>query len=60
MNNTTDFKITSKIMQNKILDNVLEVCRQGIKEKINETKFLAIQYDEATGISNQSQVVVIQ
>lgn len=57
INNTTIFKGTSRSVQNGILDSMLAICRQQIKEQINE--FLAIWCDEIADISNQCQMVII-
>lgn len=59
LKNATVFKGTSKTVQNEILDSMLEVCRQEIKEQISKEDFLAIQCDETTDISNHCQMVMI-
>nr|CAI5844592.1 unnamed protein product [Callosobruchus analis] len=57
--NTTVFKGTSKTIQNEILDSMLEVCRNEIREQINNADFLAVQCDETSDISNHCQMVVV-
>lgn len=53
------FKGTSKTVQNEILDSMLAVCQDEIKEQIEQNDFLAIQCDETTDVSNHCQMVII-
>ena len=59
LNTATVFTGTSKTIQNEILDSMLAICREEIKEQINKSDFLAIQCDETTDISNQCQMVIV-
>ncbi|CAH1971805.1 unnamed protein product [Acanthoscelides obtectus] len=59
LKSATLFKGTSKTVQNEILDSMLEVCQQEIRQQINAAEFLAIQCDETTDISHHCQMVMI-
>lgn len=58
-NTATIFKETTQTIQNEILESMLYVCRQEIKNQIDSSDFLAIECDETTDISNQYQMVMI-
>ncbi|XP_030760738.1 uncharacterized protein LOC115885854 [Sitophilus oryzae] len=53
------FKSTSKTIQNDLLDAMFEVYRNELINQIKSAKFIAIEADETTDISNQQQMVVI-
>ncbi|CAH1961462.1 unnamed protein product [Acanthoscelides obtectus] len=59
LKSATLFKGISKTVQNEILDSMLEVCQQEIRQQINAAEFLAIQCDETTDISHHCQMVMI-
>ncbi|CAH1103808.1 unnamed protein product [Psylliodes chrysocephalus] len=59
LKNATVFKGTSKTIQNEILDSMLEVCRNEIREQINKADFLSVQCDETSDISNHCQMVMV-
>lgn len=59
LENTTAFKWTSKIIQNDILDCILTVCQNQIKNEINQAEFLSIIVDEATDLSISSQMSIV-
>ena len=53
------FKGTSKTVQNELLECMLEVCRDKIKEELNKTNFVALMADETTDISDRLQLVLV-
>eukprot|EP00795_Rhopilema_esculentum_P005495 gene5495-673_t len=55
----TVFKGTSKTVQNELLDIMLNICKDVIKQEIKEADFLAVVSDDTTDVSNQSQNVVV-
>lgn len=59
LNSASVFKGTSKTIQNEILDSMLEVCRNEIRQQITKADFLAIQCDETSDISNHCQMVIV-
>jgi hypothetical protein len=52
-------KGTSKTVQNELLECMLEVCREKIKEELNETKFVALMADETSDVSEHLQMVTV-
>jgi hypothetical protein len=52
-------KGTSKTVQNELLECMLEVCREKIKEELNETKFVALMADETSNVSEHLQMVIV-
>ncbi|CAH1102251.1 unnamed protein product [Psylliodes chrysocephalus] len=50
---------TSKTIQNELLDSILHVCQDIIKKDIQAAKYIAIQDDETTGGTTQTQMVLI-
>jgi hypothetical protein len=52
-------KGTSKTVQNELLECMLEVCREKIKEELNEAQFVALMADETTDVSEHFQVVIV-
>ena len=59
MSSNTAFKGTSKTIQNEILEFVLFVCKQQIKNEILQTDFLALMTDETTDTQDKSQMVMV-
>eukprot|EP00795_Rhopilema_esculentum_P017770 gene17770-9443_t len=55
----TVFKGTSKTVQNELLDIMLNICKDVIKQEIKEADFLAVVSDDTTDVSNKSQNVVV-
>nr|CAH7753429.1 unnamed protein product [Callosobruchus chinensis] len=55
----TVFKGTSNTIQNEILENMLQVCREEICKQIEKADYLSIQCDETTDVSNYCQMVLI-
>lgn len=55
----TVFKGTSKTVQNELLQCMLDVAKEEIVKQVRESEFLAIQADETTDISTQSQLVLV-
>lgn len=53
----TVFKDTSKTVQNELLESMLAAMRGHITEEVKYTKFVAIQEDETTDVSAQTQQV---
>lgn len=44
-------------LQNEILDSMLTVCPQEIKDQVNENEFFAIQFYEMFAISNHCNYI---
>lgn len=59
LNESTVFKGTSKTIQNELLDAMLQVCKNEIRDQITQSNFLAIEADETTDSFNQQQLVII-
>ena len=55
----TVFKGTSKTVQNELLESMLVVIRGHIMEEVKSAKFVAIQADETTVVSTQTQLVLV-
>lgn len=55
----TVFKGTSKTVQNELLDCMLSVIREHIMEEVKSARFVAIQADETTDVSTQTQLVLV-
>lgn len=53
------FKGTSKTVQNELLESMLAVIRARITEEVKSAKFVAIQADETTDVSTQTQLVLV-
>lgn len=59
LKNSTVFKGTSKTVQNELLDSMLYVIRERITEEVKSANFIAIQADETTDVSTQTQLVFV-
>lgn len=59
LENSTVFSGTSKTIQNELLQNMLEVCREQIILEIEKTSFVAIMSDDTTDISETTQTVIV-
>ncbi|KAG8291298.1 hypothetical protein J6590_108825 [Homalodisca vitripennis] len=59
LDNATVFKGTSKSIQNELLDCMLAVCQDNIKQEIKTTRFLSLIADETTDISSTFQLVIV-
>ncbi|XP_063745024.1 zinc finger MYM-type protein 1-like [Eleginops maclovinus] len=55
----TVFKGTSKTVQNELLDCMASVIRERIVEEVRAARFVAIQADETTDVSTQTQLVLV-
>ena len=55
----TVFKGTSKTVQNELLDCMLSVIRERIMEEVKSARFVAIQADETTDVSTQTQLMLV-
>ncbi|XP_070822084.1 zinc finger MYM-type protein 1-like [Chaetodon trifascialis] len=55
----TVFKGTSKTVQNELLESMLAVIRGHIMEEVKSAKFVAIQADETTDVTTQTQLVLV-
>uniref|UniRef100_A0A1A8RRN7 Si:ch211-240b21.2 n=1 Tax=Nothobranchius rachovii TaxID=451742 RepID=A0A1A8RRN7_9TELE len=49
----------STTVQNELLDSMLAVARKRITEDVIATRFVAIQADETTDVSTQTQLVLV-
>ena len=59
MNPNAAFKGTSKTIQNKMLESILFVSKQQIKNEILKTDFLALMTDKTTDTQDKSQMVIV-
>lgn len=59
MEKATVFKGTSKSIQNDLLDSMLAVVQEQIKQEIKSAKYVAVQVDETTDSSTKTQMVFI-
>ena len=59
ISNATVFKGTSKTVQNDLLDSMLVICRNRIKEEIRNANFLAVMCDETTDVHDVTQMVIV-
>ncbi|GBO22897.1 hypothetical protein AVEN_3784-1 [Araneus ventricosus] len=58
LTSATVFKGTSKEIQNDLLDCMLTVCQNHIKNEISKASFVSVIADETTDVSSISQLVV--
>ena len=59
MENSKASKYTSKLIQNELLECMLEVCQDIIKEEIAQAKYIAVMADESTDVSHQQQLAIV-
>ncbi|KAK0142686.1 Zinc finger MYM-type protein 1 [Merluccius polli] len=59
LENATVFKGTSKTVQNELLDCMLSVLRDRIREEVKQSDYIAIQADETTDICAHCQLVLV-
>ncbi|GBM37489.1 hypothetical protein AVEN_263161-1 [Araneus ventricosus] len=59
LTSATLFKGTSKEIQNDLLDCMLTVCQDHIKNEITKACFVSVIADETTDVSSISQLVVV-
>ena len=59
LKNAKVFKGTSKTIQNELLECMLAVMREHIVEEVKSANFVAIQADETTDVSTQTQLVLV-
>ncbi|KAK6325060.1 hypothetical protein J4Q44_G00044020 [Coregonus suidteri] len=59
LKNAKVFKGTSKTIQNELLECMLAVTREHIVEEVKSANFVAIQADETTDVSTQTQLVLV-
>ena len=55
LKSTTVIKGTSKTIQNELLDSILQVCKDQIREEAVNSEYLAIISDETTDILCKAQ-----
>ncbi|XP_042240779.1 zinc finger MYM-type protein 1-like, partial [Homarus americanus] len=55
----TVFKGTSKSIQNELLESMLEICKNKIKEEVKNADYLAVMCDETTDIYDNTQMVIV-
>ncbi|KAK7912495.1 hypothetical protein WMY93_012706 [Mugilogobius chulae] len=53
------FKGTSKIVQNELLECMCAVIKEKITEEVKVAHFVALQADETTDVSTQTQLVLV-
>ncbi|GBL64900.1 hypothetical protein AVEN_236885-1, partial [Araneus ventricosus] len=59
LTSATVFKRMSKEIQNDLLDCMLTVCQNHIKNEISKASFVSVIADETTGVSSICQLVVV-
>ncbi|XP_030759734.1 zinc finger MYM-type protein 1-like [Sitophilus oryzae] len=59
LEHSKSFKEVSKTIENDLLDSILFVAQDHIKNEVKEAPFLCIQVDETTDSSNNTQMVLI-
>ena len=59
LNSFSVAKNTSKTIQNELLDCMLKVYQDQIKNEVSKARYVSVQADETTDISCKSQFVVI-
>lgn len=59
LDNSAVFSETSKTIQNELLQNMLEVCREQMILEIGKTSFVAVMSDDTTDISETTQTVIV-
>lgn len=59
LEHSKSFKGVSKTIQNDLLDSILFVAQEHIKNEVKIAPFLGIQVDETTDTSNKTQMVLI-
>lgn len=59
LKNATVFKGTSKSIQNELLESMLEICKNKIKEEVKNAEYLAVMCDETTDIYDKTQMVIV-
>ena len=58
-NSSTVFKGTSKTIQNELLDGIMHITKEKIKEEVKNSDFLAVMIDETTDNFDKSQQVIV-
>ena len=56
---STVFKGTSKTIQNELLESMLIISREKIKEEVKNTDFVAVMIDETTDNYDKTQMVIV-
>ncbi|KAJ4440638.1 hypothetical protein ANN_08785 [Periplaneta americana] len=59
MKEATLFKGTSKDIQNDLLQCMLEVYHEKVKEEIGKADYVSVIADETTGVSSLTQTVIV-
>ena len=59
LNSSKVFKGTSKTIQNELLDSIMQITREKIKEEVKHSDFLAVMIDETTDNFDVSQQVIV-
>ena len=59
MDSNAAFKGTSKTIQNEILDSIMFVCQDHIKNEISKSNFLALMTNETMDMQDKSQMVIV-
>lgn len=53
------FKGTARTVQNELLQCMLDVCREHIKEEIIKSSFLSLMVDDTIDVSTETQTVLV-
>src|SRR6201990_1711383 len=59
LNSSITFKGTSKSIQNELLESMLVLCKNKIKEEVKQAEYLAVMCDETTDIHDRTQMVIV-
>ena len=59
LNSSKVFKGTSKTIQNELLDGIMQITKEKIKEEVKHSDFLAVMIDETTDNFDVSQQVIV-
>ena len=59
LNSSKVFKGTSKTIQNELLDSIMHITKEQIKEEVKNSDFLAVMIDETTDNFDVSQQVIV-
>ncbi|KAG0729553.1 Zinc finger MYM-type protein 1 [Chionoecetes opilio] len=55
----TVFKGTFKVIQNELLESMLEICQNKIREEIKNAQYLSVMCDETTDVYDRTQMAIV-
>ncbi|XP_069936675.1 zinc finger MYM-type protein 1-like [Cherax quadricarinatus] len=59
IHNAAVFKGTSKSIHNELLESMLEICKNKIKEEVKNAEYLAVMCDETMDSYDKTQMVIV-